>query len=651
MAELTLKQVLMLDGLTPNKAASTDKETHYGCPVCGSQNDPDSDRLIYTESNDKVWCRQCDKGANHPIGYVQWVYKDQWRDHARRLGIQLTGYSNGSQPNISKVDLSKAPANAVTIVTPPDLPDVSAPAKLTYINLNDFCENKVGIPLWFATDTLRWEEIKTKDGQPAVKMKMDDGSYRVRALNTKTFIQIPAPGHDPKKSNPAAWYMFPANDKKLIVLCNGQTSVAIAKFYNLDAFCFTDGEKAIPNHLLKRIKARFNANSDTVCIVALDGDNAGRKATEAITQQLAGYPIRVVDFGGQNGYDLGDFCRRYKTKSLEMLKKLSRRPITSQVRSSHETSRGMFARLTRSERFPTHHEYIPIPFKSFHKFGGMMKVLHPRKVAVIGAISGGGKTSIAETWVDVLLRLGFDVLWRGDEWDEDEYDVRRKQRYGGMTMEQYADNEMWETEKAYGVPASQRNGKQLPKPIETKSLQIGKMVESWPGKVWYYPPDPKDITIERTQEQMKTMLHWLRREGRRPALVVWDYLSSFRSRSSDENNQAENVMHSIKQFANTTGLATLALSQVLKSTEDRIKSGEKLNLSSSDLYYVRPDKANLIIGLNPVYYKSKDENGESVTVFTNRVRAEILKNSLGKPYGHVMLKAKLSRFAFEELNN
>jgi len=66
------------------------------------------------------------------------------------------------------------------------------------------------------------------------------------------------------------------------------------------------------------------------------------------------------------------------------------------------------------------------------------------------------------------------------------------------------------------------------------------------------------------------------------------------------------------------------------------------------LYYVREDAANLIIGLNPIYHKTKDENGEDTTLFTNRTRAEILKNSSGKPRGDVYLRANFKHLSWVE---
>ena len=51
---MSLLKVLIADGLIINEKASTDKEKHLGCPWCGTVNDPESDRLVYTVANDKV---------------------------------------------------------------------------------------------------------------------------------------------------------------------------------------------------------------------------------------------------------------------------------------------------------------------------------------------------------------------------------------------------------------------------------------------------------------------------------------------------------------------------------------------------------------------------------------------------------------------
>jgi hypothetical protein len=643
---MELIDVLEKDGWQKNKSKSNDKEWHGECPVCGTNTPNEPDRFIYTVANDKAWCRQCGFGANHPVGYLQARYKNAWKQHAERLGVEISSNGNGASSGVSKADLSRVPdtPKSVTIVTPPDLPDTPTPKKAQWDDLNDFCENKVGIPLWFATDKLRWSQGTGKDGKPIVKMKMDDGSFRCRPLHIKTFWSIASPDHKNGKI-PPSWYMMPDDNHNLIVLCNGQTSTAAARFHGIQAFCFTDGEKAVPQSLLGSLKRRLTANTETVCIIALDGDNAGRKATKAIVEQLAGLPIRVVDFGGQGGYDLGDFCKRYKGESLEKLKRLSYLPDNAQIQSSSQTSAALATNLTMTERFPNAGEYLPMPFKSFHRFGGMMKALHPGLVTIIGAPSGHGKTSFAETLCDKWMRLGFDILWWGSEWSPEQYAVRRVQRYGGMTIDQFSDYQIWKRENDLNVPEAQRFGVKLLPDVIAKSLQVNRMVKSWPGKIWYFP---KRRYVEETQDEMRSILHQLRREGRRIGAIVWDYVSLLRSQDGDANNQPQSVLGAIKDFSIETNIATIALSQVNKTTTARIKSGENTRLTTSDLYYIREDDGNLVIGLNPIYEKMNDGSGIDDYVFTNRVRAEILKNSLGVPYGNVMIKANLKHLSFEE---
>jgi hypothetical protein len=367
-------------------------------------------------------------------------------------------------------------------------------------------------------------------------------------------------------------------------------------------------------------------------------------------------PVRVVDFGGNTGYDLADFCNQYKSESLTRLVALSRKPDNAQVESSSTVGESIYTNLARLERFISTTEYMPIPFKSFHKFGGMMKVLHPGKVAIIGAPSGHGKTSLMETWVDSWLQQGFDVLWWGSEWSPMEYGIRRIQRNGtkvngvmmaGLTVDQFTDYQIWKREEDLGVKPALRYGKKLPPPILARSIQINRKIKKWPGKIWYFPNRPY---IEDIQEEMRSMLHRLRRDGRRVACVVWDYLSLMQSRNAENtNNQPQAVLNAVKSFSLETGLATLAGSQVNKDTTRRITSGEKVYLSPSDLYYVREDAANLIIGLNPIYKKMKDEYGVEQWAFDNRARAEILKNSLGKSRGNVHIRANFKHLTWNEL--
>jgi replicative DNA helicase len=619
----------------PNKSKSTDREQHGDCPKCGGGDDPDRFWL----SNGKFYCRQCRKGFQSVAGFYAF------------MGIPNPNGNNNNghrQPITNKTDLSKAPGDeteVVTVITPdePPQPTTGAVVDTVYKNLEDYTIRGQQLPTRWLYDQ-GWRD-GTLHHRPGFTIPSSDGIPRFRFTDGKKPKYMPT-GTLPKGQT-SQWYKFPDDKSDLIVLTNGQASVEVARYHGIkSAFAFTDGEGAIPKHLLNALKQRFNAVDGTVCVIALDGDNTGRTATTKITEQLVGLPVRIVDFGGNTGYDLADFCNQYKDKSLEKLKQLSFLPDNAKVVTSTKSLEGVIEKITNTERFIGVEEYLPIPFKSFHKYGGQMHIMHPGLVFLVAMISGGGKTSFLETWINYWLQRGFDVLMRGDEWSHTQYTVRMLQRYGGVTNGQFAENEMWKSEEARGIDESKRNGKKLPHDAYVQSMQISRKLKKWPGKIHYFPHKPY---IEDTIEDMESRLHELRRNGRRVACAAWDYLSLFRSKDTSENNQPESVGHAIKTFSKRNRIASLAASQVKKETTERIKRGDNTPLVVSDLYYVRDDKFNCILGLNPVYKKMKDEYGFESWVFTNKVRAEILKNSDGQPFGHTYIRANLARFTWSEL--
>jgi hypothetical protein len=551
------------------------------------------------------------------------------------------GSSNGASSGVSKADLSKAPEDeSVTVVTP--TPEPTAIVDTVYKNLEDYTTRGQGLPPRWLYDA-GWRDGMLNN-RPGFTIPSPDGVPRFR------FVDGKKPKYKPtgtlQKGNTSQWYKLPDDNSSLIVLTNGQASVEVARYHGIKtAFAFTDGEGAVPKHLLNGLKRCFNAARDTVCVIALDADKTGRTATMKITEQLEGYPVRVVDFGGNSGYDLADFCNQHKEKSLKKLKRLSFLPDNAKVITSTNSLEQVVQKITDTERFIGVEEYLPIPFQKFHQFGGQMRVMSPGLVFLVAMISGGGKTSFLETWINYWLRQGFDVLMRGDEWSHVQYTVRMMQRYGGLTNEQFEDFEIWKSEREHGVPVANRFGKQIPKDIYDKSMQIKRDISKWPGKIHYFPTEPY---IEDTIADMESRLHELRRNGRRVACAAWDYISLFKSRDTSENNQPEAVGGAIKDFSKRTRLASIAASQVKKDVSERIKRGDNTPLVASDLYYVRDDKYNCILGLNPIYHKMRDEHGFEHWTFTNKVRAEILKNSNGKPFGHTYIKANLARYAWAE---
>ena len=481
-----------------------------------------------------------------------------------------------------------------------------------------------------------WVDTPGK-GDPAIMIPSSDGNPRIRLLKQKAYFRkTPGQGE-------ICWYAYPGtrDDRKTgfpelpaeyIILCNGQISSEAGRFNELQAFCVTDGEKALPAKLLAQIKDLLATSPATTCIIALDADDAGRKATEAIARQLTGHKILTVDFGGAPGYDLADFCldnaRLPSAQFLARLLALAQSPPDI-ITEGSTVNTGIIRGLNAPTVLPLGQigSYLPIPWKSLHAFGGFCKVLHPGKIAVLMAPAGHGKTSLLETWVDAWLRAGFDMFWWGNEWTPDEYGIRRIQRYGGMSIEQYADDQIWRDEMKRSGRAL--FGEQLPADVRARSIKAINTINGWRGKIHYLPPAPN---TETTQTQIKERLHSLRRQGRRVGGIVWDYLTLLKSADGDSaGNVAETVLGSISDFAIATQTVNIVGSQINKPQTRLIESD--FRLTAADMHWAREDKVKLLLGIEPVYEDSDEPDADGIIhkVF-KRARLRILKNNIGRTW-------------------
>ena len=619
----------------PNPQHSTDKEHHGACPKCGG--DDDSDRFWI--SNSKAYCRQCGEGFESVGGFYRFI------------GQENPNGSNGHSSNghDRHVDLSRAPDDLLHRVTTAEVFSHTSSSKLRFDDMADYANRHLKIPV-HVLESRGWYDCEWQ-GRAGFAIPSADGIPRFRGLDGKKPKYIPMKPHDHPDKAQAQWFDFPEFDQEFVVLCNGQTSVAVARLWGIEAFCFTDGEGAIPKHLLDDLLGAFAAFTDVTCVIALDGDKTGREATRKIIDQLPPTRIRIVEFGGDTGYDLADFCQRHLQNSLPQLLALSSPPNTAQVTSSHTSSSTLLDKIHNRERIPSIAEYPIIPFKSLHKFGGMCHALRPGKVAVIMGADGSGKTSFAESWVDAWARKGLDILWRGDEWTEEEYAQRRIQRYGQQfTTDAYAMAEIWKAEEALGVPPDKREGVPLTDEMVEEGERYLAGVQQWPGRIHYFP---ERTYIEDTHEEMLSLLAQLRREGRRVACAVFDYITLFESRDSERGNNAEAVLHSIKTFSIRSQLAAIGVAQVNKPAIDKNGGGRTDTwLTKGDLHYARSDKVNLLLGLNIIFSDQIDNTGKAHQVKTDKGRVGILKNSLGREWvdgrGHVMLNANLRHFIWQD---
>lgn len=109
-----------------------------------------------------------------------------------------------------------------------------------------------------------------------------------------------------------------------VVLCNGEISTLVAQHFGLAACAVTGGEKKFPDALLAEFRAAYPGGP---VVIAMDCDETGRKAAEAIKTQLDGYLVTVVDLGLSEHGDLADFCTLHTAGVREALFGLMDKPL------------------------------------------------------------------------------------------------------------------------------------------------------------------------------------------------------------------------------------------------------------------------------------------------------------------------------------
>ena len=263
----------------------------------------------------------------------------------------------------------------------------------TYTALEDYALAH-GVPV-SELDRHGWEEgvypYGTHKGVACFIVPHEDGIKRARIKNPDEADGkkwLPIKPDDMKEKITPCWYKFKdavsiaaASKHKTIILCNGQPSAITAQHYKLPALAQTDGEnKKITTPLLKRLLAVTTKHKLTV-LLAYDGDDTGRAATKLIQKQLQDNKVvvRVVQFGGDDGYDLTDYCKQHKDDVFAKLLKLALysdrilQPVLSRSQLADQTH-GM---ITAPKEHIQAGEILIAPFKSFHKLGGFAYLYEP----------------------------------------------------------------------------------------------------------------------------------------------------------------------------------------------------------------------------------------------------------------------------------
>jgi replicative DNA helicase len=278
-------------------------------------------------------------------------------------------------------------------------------------------------------------------------------------------------------------------------------------------------------------------------------------------------------------------------------------------------------------------EPLPIPFKSWHKFGGFARVLTPGKGMLIVARAGSGKTSMLESLADGWNRYGIDVLFYGAEWGAMEYVHRRVHRYCRDVLQQHEDNpDYWVSYDNFNLNNMAKGEVGMPDELRVGEYLSGKQIETavrtmdylmtWKGELEVLDGEQP---LAALLEQASLSIDARRKAGRRVGVIIFDYLQIISGYDDmSEAQRLEKVLGAIKSWAIGKRIPWIVASQVGKQdSKDSRRAGAGLDADSA--LYVRDSKPNLLVTLDVKY----EPNEYGVTQVKEGI-VRIAKNSTGK---------------------
>jgi len=571
---------------------------------------------VYVDT--QTWkCFGCSAGGD-VIAFAMKQHSVTFPEALKLLGGGASASDNGVT---GKARLSAVPE---TPRPPPPKPAQKAATlkREPYKDMADYCECHLKVyPALLeragATDT-------TFKGHPAIRFPHEDGIDRVRVLSGTGAKWQPVSA----TKGVRCFYgleqalAIRAETNNPLTLCNGQTSVIVAQAQLIPALCQTDGETStgLQAPLLARLKAALA--DDKRIILAYDNDDAGREMSDAVKAQLSGYEVAIVRFGLAKGFDLADFCALHKGRSYRLLQSLAAtvdadaRPVVSSVDMCKD-----FDQFLIGNARPIAGEMVEMPFKRLHQFGGFAALTSPGKLGAVFGESGGGKTTLLETFTDALLKEGYDALWYSPEWGEYENHWRRIQRWGGATYTQLRQHQRWKSQFQRRETSAKRSP--LDDDILDKSLSINADIGKWGGRVHCFQNArwTQDIL-----ERMSTRLLDLRTEGRKIGWAVFDYVQLLRSQNDEKSRTMyETILGEIKDWAITHNIFVWVGTQVLKDV-GRTRDSKSL-IGKYDAQWVTPAPFNLILSVNRQRLPNTDQLNDQ---YSPKAWLNVAKNSDGE---------------------
>lgn len=174
--------------------------------------------------------------------------------------------------------------------------------------------------------------LEADDLRAAGWREVIDGGRKALAFDTATGTRLRyLDGEQPAYKSPygfsASWYGMKrglpmAQDKGALVLVNGEVSAVAAQKQGIPAITLAGGgERPIPDALLADLRAKWQGD----VWIALDCDDAGRKAAQRIAAQLPN--AKILDLQLTDKGDMADLCALYGDGAWARVKALADTPV------------------------------------------------------------------------------------------------------------------------------------------------------------------------------------------------------------------------------------------------------------------------------------------------------------------------------------
>ncbi len=264
---------------------------------------------------------------------------------------------------------------------------------------------------------------------------------------------------------------------------------------------------------------------------------------------------------------------------------------------------------------------LPFPLKVMHKFRGMCQMIAPGKLVGIVGASGGMKTSFCETLMDSWRRdNGVDVLYWGPEWTPTEMAQRAIQRYGTIekptaTYDDISLHKRWNWEEANEVPFQLRVGKKMNDLMYRNSMDAAQTWRNYRGEGFYF--QHMDLTLDALLAEIDRHIEVVKAQRSTLRAIVLDYVQLMQLRDvRTETERMETALGLIKAFVVDRQLIGVVASQARKKEAEGMRdAGALLTMESGQ--FVRSDKFNLVLTLNPIMDNHQLTNNAVISVEKN----------------------------------